>query len=80
MSDTSEDYDYSPFISEEYWQPVVAMKRNIKRLTKELNQERKALNDHFAKMACFFYLKQQDSDWTQKLAQLLNTWKMIQSG
>ena len=46
-SNDSEDYDFTIFMKESYWKPVVAMKRNIKRLSKELKQEQKALTMHF---------------------------------
>ena len=62
LDEDSDDYDYSLFIAKEYWETAVKMRRNIKSLAKQLKAERKARNDHFAKMATFFHCKDLDSD------------------
>ena len=62
LSSDSEDYDYSPFIAEEYWKTAIKMKRDIKRTAKQYKAQRKALDDHLEKIQNFFLLKEQDSD------------------
>ena len=58
----SDENDYSPFITKEYWETMVKMKRNIKCLAKQLKAEQKALHDHFSKMTMFLHCKELDSD------------------
>ena len=57
------DYeDCSAFMDQEFWNTAIKMRREMKRLTKELNAVSKALDDHLGQITKKFEFKEKHYD------------------
>ena len=54
LADDEDELDYSKFLVDQFWQPVVKAKRKIKALRKQLRVQERVLADHLKIIDAFF--------------------------